>query len=58
VILYVNRQALEKQLDETLPLYEKWDVKIETLPVDSTTVLKGNLPANGGQAVRIVRASR
>ena len=27
VILYVNQQALERQLDEILPLYEKWGVK-------------------------------
>jgi alpha-glucosidase len=26
VILYVNRRALEKQIDEILPLYEKWGV--------------------------------
>ena len=26
VILYVNRRALEKQLDEILPLYKKWGV--------------------------------
>jgi alpha-glucosidase len=30
------------------------DVKIETRSVDSTTILKPDLPANGGQAVRIV----
>ncbi len=29
-------------------------VKIETLTVDSTTTLKADIPANGGQAVRIV----
>ncbi|MEI7733386.1 MAG: glycoside hydrolase family 97 N-terminal domain-containing protein [Verrucomicrobiota bacterium] len=29
-------------------------VKIETLTVDATTILKADLPANGGQAVRIV----
>ena len=27
VILYVNHRALEKQLDEILPLYEQWGVK-------------------------------
>ena len=27
VILYVNRRALERQLDTLLPLYEKWGVK-------------------------------
>jgi alpha-glucosidase len=27
VILYVNHRALEKQLDEILPLYKKWGVK-------------------------------
>lgn len=27
VILYVNRRALEKQLDEVLPLFESWGVK-------------------------------
>lgn len=27
IILYVNRRALEHQLDEILPLYEKWGVK-------------------------------
>lgn len=27
VILYVNRRAMEKQLDELLPLYEQWGVK-------------------------------
>jgi alpha-glucosidase len=27
VILYVNRRALEKQLDELLPLYKSWGVK-------------------------------
>lgn len=32
-------------------------VKIETMPVDSRTVLKTKIPANGGQAVRIVPAS-
>jgi alpha-glucosidase len=26
-ILYVNRRALEKQLDQLLPLYQKWGVK-------------------------------
>lgn len=26
IILYVNRRALEKQLDDILPLYEKWGV--------------------------------
>ncbi len=27
IILYVNRRALEKQLDEVLPLYQSWGVK-------------------------------
>ena len=27
IILYVNRRALEKQLDEILPLYKNWGVK-------------------------------
>jgi len=27
IILYVNRRALESQIDEILPLYEKWGVK-------------------------------
>ncbi|MFC1603442.1 glycoside hydrolase family 97 N-terminal domain-containing protein [Planctomycetota bacterium] len=27
IILYVNRRALETQLDEILPLYEKWGIK-------------------------------
>lgn len=27
IILYVNHKALERQLDEILPLYEKWSVK-------------------------------
>ena len=27
IILYVNRRALERQLDELLPLYQKWGVK-------------------------------
>jgi alpha-glucosidase len=27
VILYVNRRALERQIDEILPLYEQWGVK-------------------------------
>jgi len=27
IILYVNRRALERQLDEILPLYEKWGVR-------------------------------
>ena len=27
VILYVNHQALEKQLDEILPIYQQWGVK-------------------------------
>ncbi len=27
VILYVNRRALEKQMDQIFPLYEKWGVK-------------------------------
>jgi alpha-glucosidase len=27
IILYVNRRALERQLDEILPLYETWGVK-------------------------------
>ncbi|MHC4888392.1 MAG: glycoside hydrolase family 97 protein, partial [Planctomycetota bacterium] len=27
IILYVNRRAIERQLDEILPLYEKWGVK-------------------------------
>jgi alpha-glucosidase len=27
IILYVNRRALEKQLDEILPLYQSWGVK-------------------------------
>lgn len=27
VILYVNRRALERQMDELFPLYEKWGVK-------------------------------
>ena len=27
IVLYVNRRALERQLDEILPLYEKWGVK-------------------------------
>ena len=27
VLLYVNRRALEKQLDEILPIYQKWGVK-------------------------------
>ncbi len=27
IIVYVNRRALEKQLDELLPLYKKWGIK-------------------------------
>ncbi|MBN2290775.1 MAG: glycoside hydrolase family 97 catalytic domain-containing protein, partial [Pirellulales bacterium] len=27
IILYVNRRALERQLDEILPLYEQWGIK-------------------------------
>ena len=27
IILYVNRRAMERQLDEILPLYEKWGIK-------------------------------
>ena len=27
IILYVNRRALERQLDEILPLYESWGIK-------------------------------
>ncbi|MHC4702694.1 MAG: glycoside hydrolase family 97 N-terminal domain-containing protein, partial [Planctomycetota bacterium] len=27
IILYVNRRALEQQIDEILPLYEKWGIK-------------------------------
>ncbi|MBN2313020.1 MAG: glycoside hydrolase family 97 N-terminal domain-containing protein [Sedimentisphaerales bacterium] len=27
ILLYVNRRALERQLDEVLPLYEKWGIK-------------------------------
>lgn len=27
IILYVNRRALEKQLDEVLPLFQKWGIK-------------------------------
>jgi len=27
IILYVNRRALERQLDEVLPLFERWGVK-------------------------------
>ncbi|MHC4742518.1 MAG: glycoside hydrolase family 97 protein [Planctomycetota bacterium] len=27
IIVYVNRRALERQLDEILPLYEKWGIK-------------------------------
>ena len=27
IILYVNRRALEKQLDEVLPLYKSWGIK-------------------------------
>jgi alpha-glucosidase len=27
IILYVNRRALERQLDDILPLYEKWGIK-------------------------------
>ena len=27
IIVYVNRRALEKQLDEILPLYQKWGIK-------------------------------
>lgn len=27
VLLYVNRRALERQMDEILPLYQKWGVK-------------------------------
>jgi alpha-glucosidase len=27
IILYVNRQALERQMDEIFPLYERWGVK-------------------------------
>ncbi|MEA1952661.1 MAG: glycoside hydrolase family 97 catalytic domain-containing protein, partial [Planctomycetota bacterium] len=27
IILYVNRRALERQLDEVLPLFEKWGIK-------------------------------
>ncbi len=30
------------------------EVKVETVTVDSTTILKADLPANGGQAVRLV----
>jgi alpha-glucosidase len=33
-------------------------VNIETMPVDSTTVLKANIPSNGGHAVKIVPAGR
>lgn len=27
ILVYVNRRALERQLDEILPLYEKWGIK-------------------------------
>ena len=27
ILLYVNRRALERQLDEILPLYQKWGIK-------------------------------
>jgi alpha-glucosidase len=27
VILYINHQALEKQIDEILPIYQKWGIK-------------------------------
>lgn len=27
ILLYVNRRALERQIDEILPLYEKWGIK-------------------------------
>lgn len=27
IILYVNRRALEKQIDEILPIYKKWGIK-------------------------------
>jgi alpha-glucosidase len=27
ILLYVNRKALERQIDEILPLYEKWGIK-------------------------------
>jgi hypothetical protein len=37
-----------------LSFSESKAVKIETLAVDSTTVLKAGIPANGGQTVRIV----
>ena len=33
-------------------------VKIETVPVDSSTVLMARMGANGGQAVRIVPAKQ
>ena len=27
IILYVNRRALEKQLDDILPLFQQWGIK-------------------------------
>ena len=37
---------------------ESKEVRIETMTVDSTTMLKADLPANGGQVVRIVPQTR
>ncbi|MCX6905222.1 MAG: glycoside hydrolase family 97 catalytic domain-containing protein, partial [Verrucomicrobia bacterium] len=37
---------------------ESKEVRIETMTVDSTTMLKADLPANGGQAVRLVPETR
>jgi len=33
-------------------------VKVETLSVDSFTILKADIPANGGHAVRIVPVAK
>jgi len=35
---------------------ESKDVKVETMTVNATTILKANMPFNGGQAARIVPA--
>jgi alpha-glucosidase len=35
ILLYVNRRALEKQLDELLPIYKKWDLMPPSLQKQS-----------------------
>jgi alpha-glucosidase len=67
VLLYVNRRALEKNLDEILPAFRNWGVsgikfgfvqvgtvRIDRILVDNKTIYSASFGSNNGIAMHLV----